>query len=70
MPKVIMEELGLEITKSYYNIISFYSKKVKCLGVIKDLAISLSQILAKSLVMDIVLADIPPKFGMFLSRSW
>jgi hypothetical protein len=24
----------------------------------------------KSVVMDIVLDDIPPKFGMILSRSW
>ena len=24
----------------------------------------------KSLVMDIVVADIPPKYGMLLSRSW
>jgi hypothetical protein len=22
------------------------------------------------MVMDIVVADVPPKFGMFLSRSW
>lgn len=24
----------------------------------------------KSLVMDIMVVDIPPKFGMLLSRSW
>jgi hypothetical protein len=24
----------------------------------------------KSVVMDILVADVPPKFGMFLSRSW
>jgi hypothetical protein len=30
------------------------------LGVIKDLVVSLSQIPAKNLVMDIVVADIPP----------
>jgi ribonuclease HI len=40
------------------------------LGVIKDLVVSLSQIPPKSLVMDIVVADIPPRFGMLLSRSW
>ena len=31
---------------------------------------SLAQILAKSLVMDVVVADIPARFGMLLSRSW
>jgi hypothetical protein len=40
------------------------------LGVIKDLVVSLSQILSKSLVMDIVVVKIPPRFGMLLSRSW
>jgi hypothetical protein len=70
MPKVVMGYLGLEITKSYHNIFSFDSKKVKCLGVIKDLDVSLSQIPAKSLVMDIVVVDIPPRFGMLLSISW
>jgi hypothetical protein len=70
MPKFVMEELGLKITKAYHDLFSFDSKNVKCLGVIKDLVVSLSQIPAKSLVMDIVVADIPPRFGMFLSRSW
>jgi hypothetical protein len=40
------------------------------LGVIKDMVVSLSQLPMKSVVMDIVVADIPPKFGMPLSRSW
>ena len=41
-----------------------------CLGLIKDLVISLHQIPKKSIVMDIVVADVPAKFGMLLSRSW
>ena len=65
-----MEELGLEITKAYHDLFYFDSKKVKCLGVIKDLVVSLSQIPSKILVMDIVVADIPPRFGMMLSRYW
>jgi hypothetical protein len=40
------------------------------LGLIKDLVVSLSQIPSKNLVMDVVVADIPPNFGMLLSRSW
>ena len=70
MPKVVMESLGLEITKPYKDLYSFDSSRVKCLGLIKDLCINLSQIPAKSLVMDIVVADIPPKYGMLLSISW
>jgi hypothetical protein len=70
MPKVVMDELGLEVTIPYKDLLSFDSRKVKCLGLIKDLVISLAQIFAKNMVMDVVIADIPMKFGMFLSRSW
>jgi hypothetical protein len=69
MPKVVMEYLGLQITKPYQELYSFDSKKVKCLGLIKDMVVSLSQFPMKSMVMDIVVVDIPPKFGMLLSRS-
>ena len=70
MPKVVMEELGLEITKPYQDLYSFDSKKVKCLGLIKDMVVSLAQLPMKSVVMDIVVAEIPPKFGMLLSKTW
>jgi hypothetical protein len=70
MPKAIMEELGLEVTRAYHDLYSFDSKRVQCLGVIKDLVVSLFQLPMKSMVMDIVVANVPPKFGMLLSRSW
>ena len=70
MPKIIMECLGLDNTRCYKDLYSFDSREVKCLGLIKDLVVSLHQILEKNLVMDVVVADVPPKFGMLLSRSW
>jgi ribonuclease HI len=70
MPKTVMDELGLEITKTYHDLYSFDSRKVKYLGVIKDLVVTLFQLPMKIVVMDIVVADVPPKFGMLLSRSW
>jgi len=70
MPKKVMDELGLEMTKPYHDLYSLDSKRVKCLGVIKDLVVSLTQLPMISLVMDIVVADIPPKFGMLFSISW
>jgi hypothetical protein len=70
MPKVVMEELGLDITKPYQDLYSFDSKNVKFLGLIKDLVVSLAQLPMKSVVMDIIVAEIPPKFGMILSRTW
>ena len=70
MPNIIMKELRLKVTKTYHDLYSFDSRKVKCLGVIKDVVVSLFQLLMKSMVMDIVVADVPPKFGMLLYRSW
>jgi hypothetical protein len=70
MPKVIMDELGLDITKPYKDLFSFDSRKVKCLGLIKDLVVSLAQIPTKNMVMDVVITNIPPKFGMLLSSLW
>lgn len=70
MPKGVMEELDLEITKEYKDLYTFDSKQVKCVGLIKDLVVSLTQFPMKSLVMDIIVTDIPPRFDMLLSRSW
>jgi hypothetical protein len=65
MLKVVMDELGLDITKPYQDLYSFDSKRV-----IKYLVVTLSQLPMKNVVMDIVVADIPPNFGLMLSRSW
>ena len=70
MPQAIMESLGLDITRPYSKLYSFDSKKVKCIGLIKGMVITLTQLPTKSLVMDVMVADIPVKFGMLLSRSW
>jgi hypothetical protein len=35
MPKIVMEKLGLKITKPYDDLYSFDSRKVKCEGLIK-----------------------------------
>lgn len=70
MPKKVMDELGLQVIKEYHDLYTFDSKKVKCIAVIKYLVISLTQFPMKSIVMDIVIVDIPSIFGMLLSRSW
>jgi hypothetical protein len=70
MPKSVMDELGLEVTKTYHDLYSFDSRKVKCLGVIKDMVVTLFHLPMKSILMDIIVVDVPPKFGMLLSISW
>ena len=69
IPKGAVESLGLEITRPYKDLYSFDSKRVKCLGLIKYMVVSLNKLPPKTVVMDVVVADIPPKFGIFLSRS-
>ena len=70
IPKAVMDELSLRITKPYHDLFSFESRKVKCLGLIKDLVVNLTELPSKSIMMDIVVAGIPPKFGLLLSRPW
>ena len=67
---MIMDKLGLEVTRTYNYLLSFDSSKFKCLGLIKDLVISLAHIPTKTIFMDVFVADIPLKFGILLSRSW
>ena len=70
MPKAVMDELGLEVTKPYHDLFSFDSRKVRCLGLIKYLVINLAQLPMRSMVMDVVVVDIPPKFSLLLSLPW
>jgi ribonuclease HI len=70
MPRTIMDELGLEVTKAYHDLYSFDSRKVQCLGVIKDLVVNLFQLPTRSVVMDIVVAEVPSKFDILFSRYW
>ena len=41
MPKEIMDNLGLDDIRPYKDLFSFDSRKVICLGLIKDLVVSL-----------------------------
>jgi hypothetical protein len=70
MPKSIMDRLGLKITGPFGDLYSFDSRRVKCMGMIKDLVVTLTQVLVKNVLMDVVIIDIPPKYGFLLSRSW
>jgi len=60
MLEAIMEKLGLDITRKYHDLHSFDLGRVLCIGLIKDLVVSLDQILEKNVLMDVVVVDIPP----------
>jgi ribonuclease HI len=69
IPKEMMDELGLDITKPYHDLFSFDSMKFRCIGLIKYLVINLAQLPMRSMVMDVAVVNIPPKFDLLLSRS-
>ena len=58
------------LPRPYHDLYAFDSREVKCIGVIKYLVVNLTQVPMKSVLMDIVVVDISPKFGMLLFRSW
>jgi hypothetical protein len=70
MTKVVMENLGLEITKPYHNLYSFDAIKVKCDGMIKGMVVTLDQLHVKRIMMDILVVDVPTNYVMLFSRSW
>ena len=70
MPKGVVEILRLEVTRPYKDLYSFDSRKVKCLGLIQDMVATLEKMPYKTVVMDVVVANILLKFGVLLSRSW
>lgn len=59
-----------KLQNSIMTFVLLIPKESNVLGIIKDLVVALAQFPMKSVVMDIVVVDIPPKFGMLLSRSW
>jgi hypothetical protein len=70
MPKAVMDELGLDVTKNYHDLFSFDFRKFRCLSLIKYFIINLAQLPMRNMVMDVVVVDIPPKFSLLLSHSW
>ena len=42
MPRVVVESVGLEITRPYKDLYSFVSRKLRGLGLIKDMVVTLT----------------------------
>lgn len=70
MPIKIMEAMGLTLDTAQGKFYAMDSREVPVVGTIRALPYKLTQYLDKYLVMTILVADIPPHFGMLLSRKW
>ena len=69
MSKAVMEALEFNITKPFHDMYAFDSRAVKCIRVIKDLVVSVAQLPMKIILVDVVVVDTPPKYGMLLFGS-
>jgi hypothetical protein len=45
-------------------------EKLSVKGLIKDMVVTLAQLLVKIIMMDVVVVDVPANYGMLLSRTW
>lgn len=70
MPLTVMKQLGLNISRPYKRVCGFNSKPVEVEGIIKDIKSSLARNPDISLIMDVIVIDIPDVWGLFLSRKW
>jgi len=69
MPLIVMKQLDLSITRPYKRVCGFNSKHVEVEGIIKDLKASLARNPDISLLMDVIVIDIPDVWGMLLSQK-
>jgi hypothetical protein len=66
----VMNKLGLKITRPYRNVCGIDSRAIPVCGLIKYLKVSLDTYPNISLLMDVVIIDVPDAWGMLLSRKW
>ena len=64
MSKIIEEKLWLEITRPNKDLYSFW------IEMIKDLVVNLAQIPIKSVMMDVVVANVLVSYVILLSKYW
>ena len=70
MPLHAMKEMGLEVTRPYGNVCGIDSRRVPSYGLIKNLRAYLFACSDISTMMDVVVIDLPPAYGMLLSGKW
>jgi hypothetical protein len=66
----VMEQLGLKTTRPYGNVCGIDSKRIEVYGLCEDVEVFLIDFPHISLLMNIVVIDVPDAWGMLLSSSW
>lgn len=68
MPLGVMKELGLEVDDNYGTCYAMDNRSVPVVGVLKDLEIKIASYREDTYKIDITVIDVPPSYGMLLSR--
>ena len=68
MPLSIMKEMGLEVTHPYGNVCGIEPRTFQPYGLIKNLKADVFTCPDLNTMMDVVLIDLPPVYGIFVSR--
>jgi hypothetical protein len=66
----VMNQLGLQITRTYRNVRAMDVREVACLGITENLQFCLLACPHRHMVMDVVIIDCPTQWGMLLSCKW
>jgi hypothetical protein len=66
----VMKQLGLKTTRPYGNVCGIDSRRVKVLGVCEDVEVFLIGFPHITVLMDMLVIDVPDAWGMVLSRTW
>jgi len=66
----VMNQLGLKISRPYKSVCAMDSREIKVCGLIEDLQVNLTVFPDISVLMDIVVIDVPDAWGILLSRKW
>ena len=65
-----MEQLNLKITRPYHDVCAMDSREIEVVGIILGFPFRLTKYLDIHLNMDIIVINVPDKWGMLLSRKW
>ena len=70
MPLSVCKKLNGKYVPSNSQITQLDRKNVKVIGEMKDVLVRIACNLSVYQIIDIIVADIPDAYGMFLSRDW
>jgi hypothetical protein len=69
IPKIVMEKLGMEITRPYNDLYLLVARKVKCYVMTKDMVFTLGKLCVKRVMMYVVVSDVPTNYGMLFYKT-